>query len=243
MRKWILLLTLFYVPSLQAAEPPPTPTPPPQFAGEGEAGAIIVSGTADSESYAAKTKLAYHPGDNLYQISGHYLRATANGVESARNWDATFRYERELGNDYSSYLSYKSESDVYAGFVQRDSPEIGAKYLLIKHDDLTWSAELGARYSTTLFVDFTKTYDTFGRLYSEINRTLSQTVIFKFWLEYLPNFTSPKAYLGNTELSLNVMLSKILSLKIGYLLQYQNQPVAGAQHTEKTTTMNLVAKF
>ena len=76
---------------------------------------------------------------------------------------------------------------------------------------------------------------------------MSKELRFKYWLEYLPNFSDSEAYLANTEASLNVMLSQMFSLKISYLMKYQNvAPVLNGVEGEKidtSYTTSLVANF
>jgi putative salt-induced outer membrane protein len=214
------------------------------FAGEAEAGAIVVSGNSESENYNGKAKLVFTEDKNIYTGFGRYLQATANGVESSLQWDAGARYERELSEHISAYLGYKAESDIYNGYVQRDSADIGGKYYFIKSDAQNWFAELGYRYSKTNPAGGGDvTYDSFGRLFSEYNQSIDKTLSFKYWVEYLPNLTDHDAYLANTEASLNVMLNSVFSMKFAYLLQYQNVPPTDGKYTTSTTTMNLVAKF
>jgi putative salt-induced outer membrane protein len=239
MRFIIVALVSFLVSVLSisafAAEP---------FAGEAEAGAIVVSGNSESENYNAKTKLVLTQDKNIYTAFGRYLQATANGVESSLQWEAGARYERELTDYISVYLGYKSESDIYNGYVQRDSSDIGGKYYFIKSDTQNWIAELGYRYSKTNPTgggDVAN--DSFGRLFSEYNQSIDKALSFKYWVEYLPNLTDHDAYLANTEASLNVMLNSVFSMKFAYLLQYQNVPPTDGKYTTSTTTMNLVAKF
>lgn len=228
-----LLLTF----SAHAAETSP-------LKGEAEAGAIVTTGSSDSKSYAAKLKTEYTQDKNIYTAFGHYIKAEANSTESARNWDIGIRYDRELSELWSVFIGQKTESDIFAGYLQRDSTDIGAKYSIIKKDDLNWFAELGYRYSKTQpNGPGPVTFDSFGRLYSEVNKSWDKTLSFKYWAEYLPNFTDSNRYQVNTEASLNVMLNSIFSLRLGYLLQYQNQPPDGGKYSTTTTTMNLVAKF
>ncbi len=218
--------------------------PPPPLKGEAEAGAIVTSGSSDSESYAAKLKTSYTQDKNVYTLFGHYIKAEANSVESARNWDIGVRYDRELSNLWSVFIGQKTESDIFAGYLQRDSTDIGAKYNIIKTDDLNWFAELGYRYSKTQPADNSGvTYDSFGRAYTEVNKSWDKTLSFKYWAEYLPNFTNADGYLFNTEASINIMLNSVFSLRYAYLLQYQNQPPDSGKHSTTTSTMNLVAKF
>jgi len=247
--KWhlyfVLLCALISSKSFaQETSPVPAPTPTPPFAAEAEAGAVVVSGVSDSESYSAQAKGTYTQDKNIYGLFGHYIQVEANGVESARNWDAGVRYDRELNEYLGVYLGQKSESDIYSGYVQRDSTDVGAKYFLIKGQSFNWTLEAGYRYAKTLPLLRGSLYESFGRLYTEVDEDLSKTLSFKYWAEYLPNFTHNEAYQCNTEASLNVMLTQIFSLKLAYLLQYQNVPPSGGvKYATTTSTMNLVAKY
>ena len=218
--------------------------PVPPFIGEVEAGAVVVSGNTDSESYAGKAKADYTYNQNSYSLNGRYLETKSEGIQSAKNWEAGARYTRILTDWFSVFAGQKAESDEFAGYVQRDSSDIGLRYYLTKQDQRNWFVEAGYRYTKTIVITSERTYENFGRAYTEYNQSLEKNLAFKYWLEYLPNFTVSKAYLVNTEASLNVMLTQIFSLKIAYLLQYQNQPaVDGAEYTDTTSTLTLVAKF
>lgn len=203
----------------------------------------MISGNNDSESYNTKGKMTYNQDKNVYTAFGRYLKTNSNGVESARNWEAGVRYERELIEHLSIYLGQKAESDIFNGYTQRDSTDAGLKYYLIKSDEMNWIFEAGYRYQKTLPVAGETTHNSLGRLFTEYNQELDKTLSFKYWIEYLPNFTESEAYLTNTEASLNIMLNSVFSLKLAYLLQYQNVPPVSGKHTTNTTTMNLVAKF
>ena len=233
-----LAALLFSVPVIAAAE-----TEAPPWASEAEAGAIVVSGNNDSESYNAKAKSTYTWDKNSLIGSGRYLKTDSLGVESARNWEAGIRYERALTDYFSLFVGQKAESDVYNGYVQRDSTDAGLKYFITKTDTITWTSEAGYRYQVTNATTGEEARDSLGRLYTEYSQKVREDLSFKYWAEYLPNFDDADAYLANTEASLNVMLSSTFSLKIAYLLQYQNVVPAGTKYTTTTTTMNLVAKF
>lgn len=228
------VFTLLFSISAMAAEP---------FKAEAEAGAIVVSGNSEAESYAAKGKAVYTYEKNVYSAFGRYLKADSNGVESAHNWEAGVRYERELTDYLGIFAGQKAEGDIYNGYLQRDSSDLGLKYSLIKSDEMNWIVEAGYRYQKTIPTSGTNTHDNMGRLFTEFNKALDTTLSFKYWAEYLPNFTQTDAYLFNTEVSLNIMLNSMFSLKLGYLLQYQNSIPEDGKYTTTTTTMNLVAKF
>lgn len=218
--------------------------------GEAEAGAVLVSGNNESDSYSTKGKLVYTLDKNIFTASGRYLRTetkaspTATKEETARNWEAGVRYERALTDWFSVFAGHKAESDIFNGYVQRDSSDLGLKYYLTNNEKNVWFMEAGYRYQKLMPTAGAETFSNMGRLYSEYAHKMDQTLSFKYWIEYLPNFSDSEAYLVNTEASLNVMINSIFSLKVAYLVQYQNIMPAGSDtYTTKTSTVNLVAKF
>lgn len=221
------------------------------FKSESEAGAVLISGNSETETYSVKSKNSYVWEKDTYTILGRYLRARASGTESARNWEAGFRYERSLVEDFSAYLGHKIESDPFAGYVQRDSSDIGGKYYFVKSDDYNIFVELGYRFQKNMPTAGDVTYDSLGRAFAEINRTIDKTTTLRYWAEYLPNFSRPDAYLANTEASLGVMLYRNFSLKLAYLVQYQNlrpvittvTPPRDGERIDTTYTTSIVAKF
>jgi putative salt-induced outer membrane protein len=240
---FLLISLVFNFAHAQGSTPDPLPSPTPPFTAEAEAGTVMVTGNSDSQSYATKGKAVYVNASDSYTAFGHYIQLKANGIESALNWDAGLRYERKINDYFGAYLGYKAESDVYAGYLQRDSTDIGGKYALAKTDTFSWNFELGYRYSKTQPQAGNPLYENFGRLYTELNKSYDKTYSLKYWAEYLPNFTNNEGYQVNTEASGNVMLTSVFSLKLAYLLQYLNVPPSGGKHSTATTTLNLVAKF
>ncbi len=211
---------------------------------ESEVGIVTVSGNTDSESYNAKQTTTYRWDQNLLSASGRYLEAKTGSATTAKSWNAGFRYERALSDLWSLFASHKAESDRFAGFIQRDISDLGAKYFIKKTDDLIWFAELGYSYVNTYSVSRDHSYDPSTRIFTEASKKLEKNLSIKYWIEYLQSMEESKVYFINTELSLNVMLNDVLSLKTGYLLKYVNVPVSPAvEYSDKTFTTALVAKF
>lgn len=66
---------------------------------------------------------------NALTATGSYLRTTSAGTETAKAWDASLRYERIFSELWSAFIQQGAEADVYAGYVERDNTDLGAKYL------------------------------------------------------------------------------------------------------------------
>ncbi|MGZ3806204.1 MAG: DUF481 domain-containing protein [Pseudobdellovibrionaceae bacterium] len=230
----ILLFSL----SLHAQEKSP-------WAHESEASIVSVSGNTTSESYNVKQKTSYKIDLNILTVSARYLQTKASGTETARQWDASLRYERELSEKWAVFIQQGAESDPYSGYVQRDNSDIGGKYYFIKSDLETLLSEAGLRYAKTILsVTNEVTYATSGRLYLEYSKKINESVSGKLWAEYLPNFKDSDAYLLNYEPSLSIMMNQIFSVKLAYLVKYHNKTIEPAEKKEDTTfTTALVAKF
>lgn len=216
---------------------------PKEWTHESEASVVQVSGNTESESYSAKQKTVYSFERNLLALTGRYLQTRSSGIETAKSWDASARYEREIFGAWSAFLQQGAESDVYAGYIQRDNTDVGAKRFFIRDDVQTLISELGARYVTTN-TGASRVYSRSGRLYLEYSRKLNETVSARFWAEYLPNFTDSEAWLANYEPSISAMLNSVFSLKLSYLTKYHNKTVTANESKNDTTfTTSLVSKF
>lgn len=212
---------------------------------EAEIGSTIVTGNSQTSTLNAADKTAFKWDENSFKFNARYLQASANGVESAKNWDGAIRYERALTLVISAYASFGLDSDIYSGYVQRANYDIGGKYILSASPATNWSAELGYRNSFAQFVTpAPNAQSNFVRVYSEINQTLAANSSFKFWFEYLPNVADSSDYRFNFEPSVTLMLSDMFSLKAADLIKYQNQlPPKFSQYLDSFFTLSLVSKF
>lgn len=217
---------------------------------EAEASVVQVGGNITSESYSAKQKTSYKLESNVLAITGRYLQTRAGGVETAKQWEAAARYERELGNNWAAFIQHGAESDTFAGYIQRDYTDIGGKYYFIKTEMNTFFTEAGFRAMKTLrslpagATTPKVANENSGRLYLEYATQMNEAVSAKLWAEYLPNFEVTNAYLLNYEPSVSVMMSQIFSIKLAYLVKYNYGTVpAGKKNEDSIFTTALVAKF
>lgn len=235
--------------SVSFAQTPPatseTPVKSP-WAHESEASIVQVGGNTKSESYSAKQKTSYKVDLNTLTVAGRYLQTKSAGVETAKAWDASGRYERDLSTYWAAFVQHGSESDGFAGYVQRDNSDVGGKYYFVKEDAKNFFSELGYRYSKTNLagtpggIEYTNS----GRLYVEYTQKFNESVSGRLWVEYLPNFKDADAYLANYEPSVTAMLNEVFSLKVAYLVKYHNKTLAPTEEKNDTTfTTSLVAKF
>ncbi len=220
------------------------------WSNESEASVVQVGGNATSESYSAKSTTKYQLDANAITAMGRYLQTRAGGTETAKQWDATLRLEREFGASWAVFIQQGAESNTYSGYLQRDNTDLAVKYNFFKTVESTLLSEAGVRSTKTISSNGEGvSYFNSGRLYVEYSAKVNESVSAKAWVEYLPNFKDSDAYLVNYEPSLSVMMSQIFSIKVAYLVKYHNKlavaPYAIPNEKKEDTsfTTALVAKF
>lgn len=237
---FVFLLGSGIAPSVKAADAGPKKA----FVNESEAGIVVATGNARSQTFNFKQLNTYEWVENLLKFEGRYLKSSSRDLDSAKYWSLGLRYERILSDRFSLFLSQAVESDIFAGYLQRYNTDVGGKYALVKSEEVRWNLEAGYRYMAEHRFTQPDQKNHFGRIFTEVSKDWTKSVTALYWLEYLANFTESKAYRINTELSLTAVLTDILSVKSAYLLKFNNVPSSvTAEKTDTLLTTSLVAKF
>ncbi len=153
-----------------------------------------------------------------------------------------------MSEKFSLFTGFEYESDTFAGFDNRSNFDLGGKYYFITDGDKHYFFnETGYRLSKENRVegsDPDSITSHIARVYFEWGKQLSESTKTKFWVEYLPDFSNTRNYRFNFEPSLQVSMTKMLSLKMAYLGKYRNEPsTAGNLKFDYTYTTALVADF
>lgn len=215
------------------------------FHNETDVGITLVGGNSNTESYAIKQLNSYGGEKYVFKARFRYLAARLNGTDSARNWDGELRYERVLSETLNVFAAHSLESNLFAGFVQRNNFDLGVKYYFAKNEFYEWFGELGYRYIFTDFISTTPdTTNHAARIYSEFAKKFGETSEFKIWAEYVPSFTNTQDYLLNGEPSISFLMGELFSLKLAYLFKYHSIiPANLTNRLDTVFTTSIVAKF
>jgi putative salt-induced outer membrane protein len=232
----IYFLFLFSLPALSAEPASP-------WKNESQAGVVLTSGNTRNTTLNATQATSYEFDANLLKFSGSYLFQKSAGVNTGKYWSVGLRYERALSEKFSLFFGQTVEGDKFKGISQRYNSDLGAKYFLVKADDLNWFFEGGYRLTKENARNRKRTLQ-YARAYTEIEKKWSATFSTKYWLEALPNFTESDDWQLNTELSASAALNSVFSFKTAYLLKYDNQVNSvGIVKSDRVTTASLIAKF
>lgn len=233
-----------------------------QVTNESEVSLLQTGGNSVVETYNAKTEFNLQEEKKSYSFGGHYTlgaseKVDENGetekVESARNWDAHARFEQQVSQHLGAFVGLQYQGDEFSGYKQRENADLGGKYTLTKTDKVSSFLEFGIRY--TIERSLARDEDdedvfnyTKARLYYEFSHKVSKTLFYKFWAEYIPNFSESEDYLATFEPSIAYVLSETFSLKTAYKGIYDNQPSIDStgqrnEYLDYIFTTSLIAKF
>lgn len=216
-----------------------------QLTNESEFSLIQSGGNAEAQTSNFKTTNVYKWDKYSALFGGHYTYGETADNVTIRNWDVNAKSERELQPKLSAVLGELIEGNRFTDIKARYNSDLGLKYYYDKSDRVNFFSEVTYRYTIEdRYTDVGNTYDHKGRLYNEYDRKYSDTFQYKFWLEYVPNFSDGHDYLINGEASMTAILNTLFSLKVAYKGMYDNSPAtAGFKNYDYLTTTSLVAKF
>lgn len=228
-------ILLFLLPALAMA----------QFTNESELSLIQSGGNAEAQTSNVRTTNLLKWEKHSAGFGGHYTYGENSDNVSVRNWDVNAKLEKEVEPKLSLILGEVIEGNRFIGIKARYNSDAGFRYYYDKTDALNFFSELGYRYTVEdRYEPLENAYDNRGRLYNEFDHKFSETVQYKFWLEYVHNFSFESDYLINGEASVTSILNSVFSLKVAYKGMYDNRPAtSGFKNYDFLTTTSLVAKF
>lgn len=213
------------------------------FQNESDAGIILNAGNSESQSLSFKQANVLRWNSNLFRLNGKYSKNSSKGIDTARYWLLSLRYERQLSDKLSAFLVQGIESDIFAGIMQRYNTDVGLKYTLLEGDTWDWILESGFRHTIENREAGQKVQE-FFRFFSEFRHQWTSTLSTSLWLEYLPNLTILEDYFLNTEVSSKVAINAFLGAKVSYLVRYRKIPALPAtQNVDTQFVTALEAKF
>ncbi len=211
---------------------------------ESELSMVNTGGNSELQAYNALTKNKYSFTKDSILFGGHYTYGEADNMLSARNWDVNAKYELGITETFSAVLGEVVEGNRFQDVKARYNTDLGAKYFMVKNDVQNWFFEGAYRYTSEDRYEAENVYQHKGRAYTEWGYKYSETLQWKLWLEYIPNFTDGRDWMMTGEASMTAILTSMFSLKVAYKGLYDNLPARPELKTyDYITTTSLVAKF
>ncbi len=216
-----------------------------QYANESELAMVQTGGNSTVQTINSKNANSIQWDLNKMTFGGHYSYGDNKEAVTVRNWDLNVKYERELNHKISLVGGEIIEGNKFTAIKARYNSDLGLRYYYIKTDLKAFFSEISYRYAIEdRDPPADNLYDNKGRFYNEYRHKYSETLQYKIWIDYIPNFTDGKDYLVNGEASVTAILTSMFSLKVAYMGMYDNKPaLPGFKNYDYTTTTGLLAKF
>ncbi len=220
-----------------------TAAPPPSWNGSLGLSFVATTGNSDTKTLGAEFSLKRDPSPWGWDFGASFMRADQNGETTAERYTARGRGERALSPRWSLFAGASGEKNTFAGYDLRTILEAGAEYAALKtpsHElsldgGLTWTREDLVAGPTDDYLG--------GILGLSYAWTIREGSSLTERLVYYPDFDTTSNWRATSETALQSSLSEVLALKVAYSVRYDNEPVAGYDDTDTTSTVSLVVSF
>lgn len=221
------------------------------WTGQGEAGLVIADGNTDAKTANAKLKLATEIDKWKHSFGLAGLYASDDDGTTAQRWEAFGQSDYNFSERTFWFGAVRYEDDKFSGFEYQAtlSSGLGRKFINTEATQFVGTAGVGYK-----FVETRDAFDEDGLLVkpgdtdSEVvfRGTLAFEHAFNASTKLLDSFIaeagSDNTYLQN-DLALQVKMSDVLALALGYSVRHNTDPPTGFKKTDTLTTINLVYEF
>jgi putative salt-induced outer membrane protein YdiY len=219
--------------------------PKPGWHGSFGAGLSLSSGNSDARSYNVGFDLKYDPKTkNVLKFAGLYLRSDANGDTTADKLTAVARDEYSFTDRLFVYGEVAYLSDAIAQVDYLVSPTAGAGYRLVKTDVVTLEASAGVGAALEKYEGQDSTSSGAWRAGESFAWKISPAVALTQKASGLWKMDDTGDAYYHFDVGLTTSLSKVLELKLTYLLDHKTRPALPTlEKTDTSFLAALVAKF
>jgi len=241
-----LLLLLLALPArvlAQAPAPPPPPPPPPVHEATGELAFVGTSGNTSTSAFSVHGEDIARPTNWMIRNRVIFLRNESNGDVTAQSFLYGLRTERTLNPRVSAFGEYGYFTDKFSGVDSRNTIAGGLSFKLLDTPTQSFAADVSLGYMNEQRLtgpDISSGTYGFGGTYQW---KISPTATLDEDAHLIGVFDRSDDWRLGQLLSLTADLTSIFSLKVSYIVRYNNFPAPTFKRTDTTTSIALVAKF
>jgi putative salt-induced outer membrane protein len=238
------------VPGRADSDAPPPP-PDGAWTGKGQAGLLISSGNVSASSLNAKLDLAETSGPwkNNLLFGGFYGKS--NGITNGERIEGRYELDRTISGGLFWFGSLDAVKDEFSGFDYQATLASGVGYKFIDSADTQLSGIIGPGYQRLRTQQLIK--DASGAVVQRVNGSAQGDLVAMAGLNFEHKLSAATKVTDkllitsgslNTavanDLALQVNMSEVLALSLGYGIRYNTTPAAGVKRLDQLTTVNLV---
>ncbi|MDQ8164756.1 MAG: DUF481 domain-containing protein [Gemmatimonadota bacterium] len=244
-RRWVGCggLLLAAAGTLPAQAPSGAAAPGWTFTGTVDFGFVSATGNTDVTTVSLGDKLVASRGRwTLTQVFAQVYGKT-DGVESANQLRANLRAERTLVDGIGGFAAVQFERNAFAGFDRRMDQFLGLRWRAIEDSTDALTFDAGGVLTQQENTDGASKSARSARGAMAYKHIFKPGTFFSQGVEYVPDLEGAGAYRLNSETAAVAPLSSRVSMKIGYVFQYNSRPPTGFGTSDRVFTSGLQVSF
>jgi putative salt-induced outer membrane protein len=221
------------------------------WSGRSEVGIVASRGNTVAESANARFEITRETQDwrNFFATSGLYGRASR--IESAQRWDARYQLDHFIRAQTFWFVGGRYEDDRYSGFAYQGTATAGLGRKFYDTELTKLTAQIGVGYRSLRPEDLLR--DESNAVIARIPGERETDMVTNAAVTYEHSFNENTRVLnslliesGNAntltrnDLSLQVKMTQVLALSLGFSVRNNSEPLPGLKNTDTLTTVNLV---
>lgn len=205
-----------------------------------EVGYILTSGNSDSETLISRFAAKAEYGDWEHKLDLEALNSSQNDARSAEKYEAALQSNYGVSERAYAFSRLDWEKDRFSAYDYQASVVIGGGYKVIKTDAHDLRFELAPGFRVSEPVTGGKQEEAIGRISEQYKWKISERAGLEQSLssEYGESNTRTKFKLAVTS-----QVNGSLSMKAGFQLKHNSDVAAGAEKTDRETSLTLVYKL
>ena len=204
---------------------------------------LDASGNTDVTSLTVNERLEWKRPRFLWGQFINAINGTTEGKESANLLAIGVRGDWKPHGRLSVYSLVNYDRNRFADIGRRFEEGAGLGWSLIERARHRLTTELGAQFVQQRNLDEVSDNFLAGRAAEFYRYTIKENTYVEERVEYLPNLETNEDYRMNGEANVVAPLSRRLSLKLGYVVRFDNLPEPGVKSTDRFLTSGLQIAF
>lgn len=223
--------------SAMAQAPDTTKKSPVKFSGD--VGLVNAAGNSDVTTLNVGDEMDYASGPWKAAQTFSVVYGRNEGVVNTSLWRATLRGDRAVSDRWSVYALTAFDRNTFAGFDRRFEEGIGATVKLVRQPRDQLDAEAGISFVQQHSIVGANDNFPSARIAGLYQHNFTRLAFFKQGVELLPDLKTSQDLRVNTESDFVAPLSQHISLKLSYVIRFDNLPEPGFKKTDRLLTSGI----
>lgn len=234
MRSVIARVALLLAPAVVAGQDPPKPR---EFTAD--LGFVSTTGNAEVTTFNLGEKLILRNGRWEHKQQFGSVYGAQDGKQTTNLLFANWRSDLALNKSLALFGFFGYDRNTFAGISRRFEQALGVAAKLLSRDTDSWTFEAGLAMNQQRSVDGTTLNFSSMRSGTAYRHNFSKASYFQQTVEYLPSFKVSEDYRVNTESAFVAPINSHASMKVGYVVRFDNLPEPGRRSSDRIFTTGL----